>query len=123
MNTMLFGILLKDGEEGEPFMIHVSCDVCGKKLRAGHDHSFVVKIEVFPMRDPVELTEEDLEEDHLEAVSQMLREAEESLLDDASALEPSGNKFRYDLCPQCRTKFVRDPLSREPAQKFDFSEN
>ena len=32
-------------------------------------------------------------------------------------------ELRYDLCPECRKKFVRDPLGKEAAQKFDFSEN
>jgi hypothetical protein len=42
---------------------------------------------------------------------------------DAEELEPPSRHFRYDLCPDCRKKYVRDPLSKEAAQKFDFSEN
>ena len=63
--------------EGQRYMLHVTCDHCGKQLRAGEDH-YVVKIEVFAAHDPAEITEEDLEEDHMEAVSQLLREMEES---------------------------------------------
>jgi hypothetical protein len=58
----------------------------------------------------------------MEAVSEILRETEECYADpDAAA--PAYKKFRYDLCPECHKKFVRNPLSKEPAQKFDFSEN
>jgi hypothetical protein len=102
-------------------MLHVTCDQCGKELRAGEDH-YVVKIEVFAAHDPSEITEADLDDDHMEAVSQLLREREEEggAGDD---LEPATRCFRYDLCPACRQRYVRDPMSKEAAQKFDFSEN
>ena len=108
--------------EGHPFMLHVTCDLCGKVLRPGDDQHFVVKVEVFAAQDPAEITEADLDEDHMEAVSELLREMEDSLTD-GDELEEASQHFRYDLCPQCRGKFVRDPLSKEGAQKFDFSEN
>lgn len=103
-------------------MVHVTCDLCGKGMMPGDDHRYVVKIEVFAAHDPAEITEADLDEDHMEAVSQMLREMEDDL-SEGDGFEPACQNFRYDLCPECRAKFVRDPLSREAAQKFDFSEN
>lgn len=101
-------------------MLHVTCDLCGKELRPGDDQRYVVKVELFAAHDPAEITEEDLDEDHMEAVSQLLREMEENGLED---IDESQQNFRYDLCASCRTKFARDPLGREVAQKFDFSEN
>lgn len=105
-------------------MLHISCDLCGKELRAGQDH-YVVKIEVFAKHDPSQLTEADLEEDHMEAVSQLLREMDDE--EAADAIEPDRHNLRYDLCPECRQRYLRDPLSKdlskEAAQKFDFSEN
>lgn len=102
-------------------MLHVTCDLCGKQVVPGDDHHFVVKIEVFAAHDPAEITEADLDEDHMEAVSQILREAED---DPSLAAEcaPAYKNIRYDLCPDCHKKFLRDPLGRE-AQKFDFSQN
>ena len=102
-------------------MLHITCDLCGKELLPGDDHRYVVKIEVFAAHDPSEITEADLEEDHMEVVSQMLREMEDNLTD--PELAPAYKKFRYDLCPECQKKFIRDPLAKETAQKFDFSEN
>lgn len=103
-------------------MVHVTCDLCGKGISTGADHRFVVKIEVFASSHPAVLTEADLDDDHLEAVGALLRSEEESVPDpDADA--PPYKGFRYDLCPECHKKFLRDPLSREAAQKFDFSEN
>jgi hypothetical protein len=103
-------------------MLHVTCDLCGKELLPGDDHRFVVKIEVFAAHDPSEITEADLDDDHMEAVSQLLREMEDNLPDPNDAA-PTYKNFRYDLCPECQKKFVRDPLGKEAAQKFDFSEN
>jgi len=104
-------------------MQHFSCDLCGKDLIPQEDHRFVVKIEVFAAHDPRELTEADLDEDHIEAVSQMLRDLDEDDLADPETTNPTCKRFRYDLCPDCQKKFLRDPLGKEPEQKFDFSEN
>src|SRR4051812_7256635 len=101
-------------------MLRVSCDGCGKELRPGHDH-FVVKIEVYAAQDPAQLTEEDLDDDHLEAVADLIRQVEES--DDPESVEPATRHLRYDLCPACRTRYLRDPLSKEASQKLHFSEN
>jgi hypothetical protein len=101
-------------------MMHVTCDLCGKQLRPGEDH-YVVKIEVIAGHDPAELTEEDLEEDHMEAVSQLIRQMEAGECSDE--VGPASHHLRYDLCPECRQRYLRDPLSKDAAGKFDFSEN
>jgi hypothetical protein len=101
-------------------MQHFSCDLCGKPMGCGDDRRYVVKVEVYAAHDPTELTDDDLDLDHMEEVSQML--AAEA--DDApDALAPAFKQFRYDLCPDCHAKFLRDPLNKDSAQKFDFSEN
>jgi hypothetical protein len=81
----------------------------------------VVKIEAFAAHDPCEITEADLEEDHLEAISQILREMEDDPTV-ADLVEPTKN-FRYDLCSKCHQKFVRDPLGRAQLEKLKFSKN
>jgi len=73
-------------------------------------------MEVFAAHEPMELTEDDLDADHLETISQILEE--QPLTEPA----PAFTKLRYDLCPHCHKKFLADPLGRE-LQKFDFSEN
>ncbi len=105
-------------------MLHITCDLCGTELRPGQDH-YVVKIEVFARHDPAQLTEADLEEDHMEAVSQLLRELDDD--QSAEAIQPARHHLRYDLCPECRQRYLDNPLNKdlvkEAAQKFDFSEN
>ena len=103
-------------------MQHFTCDLCGKELLPGDDRRYVVRVEVYAAHDPAELTEADLDQDHMDEVSQILEEMEEDGADpDQSA--PAFKKFRYDLCPDCHKKFLRDPLNKEAAQKFHFSEN
>jgi hypothetical protein len=103
-------------------MLHITCDLCGKELSPGGDHRYVVKIEVFAAHDPLEITDADLDADHMEAVSELLREMDGDLADPDLEAPPHKN-FRYDLCPDCHKKFLRDPLGKDAAQKFDFSEN
>ena len=101
-------------------MIHYSCDLCAKELD-DDEPRFVVKIEAFAAHDPAELTEADLEEDHMEAVSQLIQEMEENGA--AAELTPTTKQFRYDLCGECHQRFLRDPLGRDRAKKVVFSKN
>src|SRR5262245_53959774 len=101
-------------------MIHITCDFCGKAMRSGEDHHYVVKVEVFAAHEPQGLTEADLDDDHLEAVSQLLCDTEGA---SEEPLPPTTQQRRFDLCGVCRERFLRDPLGKESAQKFDFSKN
>jgi hypothetical protein len=76
---------------------------------------------VFAAHDPAELTEDDLDDDHIEAVSQQIQEMEEN--DATPELTPASKQFRYDLCHECHERFLRDPLGRERAHKVSFSKN
>lgn len=108
--------------EGHSFMLHVTCDLCGRELCPGQDHRYVVKMEVFAAHDPAKITEADLDDDHMEAVSELLREMDDNI-EDPELVEPVYKHFRFDLCPECHKRFLRDPLGKESAQKFDFSKN
>ena len=102
-------------------MVHFTCDLCGKLLTATGDPRYVVKIEAFAGFDPTEITEEDLDGDHMEAVSQILQRDEANAGDELTA--PVHKGFRFDLCPDCHTKYVKDPLGKELVRSFDFSKN
>ncbi|NBO91481.1 MAG: hypothetical protein EBV06_04075 [Planctomycetia bacterium] len=100
-------------------MLRVTCDSCGKEIDKGVDHH-VLKLEVYIANEPSDLTEDDLDEDHLEAVSELLQQqpgGEESLCDS------SYTRKRYDLCPACRRRFLRDPLGLAASTKLHFSKN
>ena len=100
-------------------MLRVNCDGCGREVRPGEDHH-VVRIEVFAAA-PAKLTEADLDEDHMEAVAELLRQSEIS--GEEVELEATSKRMRFDLCADCRKRYLRDPLGVEPAPKFHFSKN
>lgn len=102
-------------------MVHFTCDLCGKDLTACGEHRYVVKIEAFPGFDPNEITEDDLDEDPMEAVSQLLQRDEGLGAEDLTGSLRKG--FRYDLCSACHEKFLKDPLGKESLRSFDFSKN
>jgi hypothetical protein len=102
-------------------MVHFTCDLCGKELTPSSESRYVVKIEVAPGFDPTQLREDDLDDDPMEAVAELLQRDENLSADDIAAQSPKG--FRFDLCPGCHGKFVKDPLGREWVRSFDFSQN
>ena len=102
-------------------MVHFTCDLCGKDLTDAGNPRFVVKIEAYAGFDPTQITEDDLDDDHMEAVAQLLQRDEEMSAKDFDAQIRKG--FRFDLCSCCHGKFLKDPLGRESIRAFDFSKN
>ncbi len=101
-------------------MVHFTCDLCGKDLTASGDPRYVVKIAAYAGFDPSHISEEDLDEDHMEAISELLQR-EECQAEEADAQLYKG--FRYDLCPACHSRFIKDPLNRDLLRSLNFSEN
>lgn len=102
-------------------MVHFTCDLCGKDLTASGEPRYVVKIEAYAGFDPTEITEEDLDDDHMEAVSKILQRDPHT--GGGSFDEPSFKGFRFDLCPACHRRFIKDPLSRDLLRSLNFSKN
>ena len=53
-------------------MRHFSCDLCGKDLTPGTDARFVLRMEVIAATDPSQLSDDDLDSDHVEEMAQLL---------------------------------------------------
>lgn len=105
-------------------MVHFTCDLCGKDITHVGEPRYVVKIAAYAGFDPNQITDRDLDEDHMEAVSELLRREEiegSGSSDDLDA--PSYKGFRYDLCPECHSRFIKDPLHRDQLRLLNFSEN
>lgn len=102
-------------------MICVNCDLCGKEIQRDEETHYIVKIEIVAAPDQEMLTEDDLTVDNLEAVSELLKAKENGDLELAEV--PTKQQLRYDLCPQCRERFLKNPLRPEPVSHFDFSQN
>lgn len=102
-------------------MVHFTCDLCGKDLTATNDPRFVVKIAAYAGFDPNQITEDDLDDDHMEAISEILRHEESNPAPEDEP--PTFKGFRFDLCANCHGKFLKDPLGRELLRTLDFSPN
>jgi hypothetical protein len=102
-------------------MLHYSCDLCGKELLVEEDLRYVAKVEVYAAYDPLEITEEDLEEDHMEEISELIKQMDH--MDDQELEDQVYKSFRFDLCPECHKKFLKDPLGRDANRSIEFSKN
>lgn len=89
-----------------------TCDMCGKVLLADEDTRYIVKVEVYAAYDPMELTEDEVRQDHSAEMARLLRRVADM---DAAELEDQVYKaFRFDLCPACQRIYVGNPLPRTP---------
>jgi len=81
---------------------------------------YVVRMEVYAAIEPDDDEIGD-ERDHLQEIDDILER-----LDSLESDELSGDVYqqvRYDLCSDCREKFLQNPLGRLAATNIGFSEN
>jgi hypothetical protein len=103
-------------------MIRYSCDLCKRELDPEEDLRYVVKIEVYAAFDPTATCDDDNDRDHLQEIQDIIECLDDA--DDDQIGEDVYQQLRFDLCPECRKKFLQNPLARETAAKaFGFSSN
>jgi hypothetical protein len=102
-------------------MIRYSCDLCKRELDSQNDLRYVVKMEIFAAFDPASADGDEDDRDHLEEVQDILERMEDSSNDQIG--EDVYQQLRFDLCPDCRRKFIKNPLGRKAAKAFGFSAN
>jgi hypothetical protein len=78
-------------------------------------------MEVYAAFDPVASDGEEDDRDHLQEVQDILEHMEDAQSDQIG--EDVYQQLRFDLCPECRRKFLKSPLGREIAKVCDFSDN
>lgn len=99
-------------------MIHYSCDRCKRMINPKQQIRYEVKLAVQPAIDPVECDEPDDERDHLMELDDLLE-----LTDFDDYVDESARQSRYDLCPRCYQKFIKDPLGADLPVPLSFSQN
>ena len=100
-------------------MMQFTCDLCGRVIQR---ERYEAKFEVTAAYDPDEITPEDLDQDHLQALASSLDQLEDTGQFEVEQTGPQ--KFRFDLCPHCVGRFIKDPLGRESFRRFKlFSKN
>ena len=100
-------------------MIHYTCDCCKQIIDATNDLRYVVRMEIYAAMDVDDDADDD--SDHLAEVHEIIER-----MDDAESPRIGDEiyqQMRFDLCADCRKKFTENPIVREPAKQFNFSEN
>lgn len=102
-------------------MLRYRCDLCHRDLDPEEDLRYVVKMEVYAAFDPMANDEENDDRNHLQEIQDILEQLDDDDSDQIGA--DVYRQLRYDLCPDCHKKFVKNPLGREAAKLFNFSQN
>ncbi len=99
-------------------MIHFTCDCCGRVIQQASETRYVVRLEVYAAieDDPAHLADE---ADHLEEIEDLLERIDD--LDDPED-EALYRQVRYDLCVNCRERFLQNPLGRG-VSRMGYSDN
>jgi hypothetical protein len=101
-------------------MVHYSCDLCKRLIDSDEDVRYVAKIEVYAALEPSIDNDGEDDRDNLQEVQDMLQRMDDA---DGEMVEEVYQQLRFDLCPECRKKFLKHPLGREAVKQFDFSQN
>ena len=101
-------------------MIHYSCDCC-KRVLDPEALRYVVKMEVYAALDASAVDDDEDDRDHLHEIQDILQRSEDAADDQIGS--DVYEALRFDMCPECRKKFLKNPLGREHSPKFNFSKN
>jgi hypothetical protein len=102
-------------------MIHYSCDRCKRIIHPDSDLRYVVKLEVQAAMEPLEIDDFDDDRDHLLEVQEILERLEDA--DSETISDELYQRRRFDLCPECYRRFIKDPLGHDIRAQFGFSQN
>jgi len=86
----------------------ISCDRCGAALLVGSDVRYVVTIDVRAAWDPLEMTREELAQDHAAEIRKLLLRIEG--MTEEELMRQVHCSFRFDLCPACQRIYTAAPL-------------
>ena len=100
-------------------MIQYLCDHCKRELAPG-DLRYVVRVEVSQAFEPTAEEPED-ERDYLQEVHEMLETVDD--VSDVDGADDIYRQMRFDLCPACHRKFLKNPLGQRVSPQLNFSEN
>lgn len=102
-------------------MIHYSCDRCRRPIPACEAMRYVVKMEIEATIDPAAQESAEDEQDCLRTLDNSLERLEEEFAEECESL--IFERKRFDLCPECYRKFIKNPVGREKLVPFGFSHN
>ena len=80
----------------------------------------VVRLEVYASLDPIEDELHD-DRDHLQEIQEILDRLDDT--QDDQICDDVYHHQRFDLCSECRKRYVSNPLARPTTHHLDFSQN
>jgi len=102
-------------------MIHYSCDMCKRPMDPENDLRYVVKLEVYAAFDPLSVDDAEDDRDCLQDLHDILERVDDAA--DETIGDDVYQQLRFDVCPECRQKLLKNPLGKKAAEKHDFSRN
>jgi len=102
-------------------MIHYSCDRCKRIIDPDQDLRYVVKIEIQAAMEPQDTNEDEEDRDYLLEIEDILERMDDD--EEMTVGDDIYQKRRFDLCPECYRKFIKNPVGFEAASKLGFSQN
>lgn len=99
-------------------MIHFSCDRCERRINSEEEFRYVVRIEARAALDVAHDGEDEGDRDDLMELHELIESADERCNEDAPF-----HQLRYDLCPECYSKFMQNPVGVDVSRQFNFSQN
>ena len=78
-------------------------------------------MEVYAAMEQSDIVDVDDDRENLDELDEIIARSEDA--DSERIGDDIYQQLRFDLCSECRKKLVDNPISREPAKQFNFSEN
>jgi len=101
-------------------MIHYTCDCCKRLIDPQQELRYIVRVEVYAALESSQEEPED-DRDHLQEIQDILERLDDA--DDEQLGDEVYHQNRYDLCNECRNRYVKNPLGRATMQELGFSSN
>lgn len=102
--------------------IHYTCDLCGNSIHVEHEVRYEVNIEVKAAFEVTESSGHDFSGNLQDEMNELLDMMED--MDREDVENGVYKSFRFDLCNECRKRYLKDPLLRAPfLRRLGFSEN
>ena len=102
-------------------MIHYSCDRCKRQINSVDEFRYTIRMEVRAALDFGDASQDEADQDHLMELHEILESAEDAESDFID--DDLYQQLRFDLCPSCYRKFMRNPVGDKPSVELNFSEN
>ena len=100
-------------------MIHFTCDCCKRVIDSESDLRYVVRLEAYAVMG--DRCDDDDDRDHLSEIHEMLEQMDDAASDQIG--DEVYQQARYDLCTECRKRFLENPFVRDSAAHLNFSQN